>query len=257
MPKYKTVVFDSIGEMARLYFSMAIGKASTDMDRLRNISHYQPTTERLNIFVRRLANLKKLGTECVFVGHEQIDKIYAKGGEVAGKGQQPQEPIGVRGIPDLPGSTFPEELLRKCDVILRMRNVNRQPSWVAKEEPLGGNLDEPWVAGARFDAQQIRNGYLPASYEEIKKEAERLKIFNWLPPYIWIIYGRSKIGKTTTILKSFPKPIKLYDFDDGSHVLGPPEALTSMQIDVKKFDVEESKDYQNFLFDFETCFKAS
>jgi hypothetical protein len=255
LPKYGTVVFDTIGEMARLYFSKAIGKKSSDMDKLRNVSHYQPTTERLNIFTRRLDNLKKLGTECVFIGHEQIDKIYAKGGEIAGRGQQPQEPIGVRGIPDLPGSTFPEELLRKCDVILRMRNVNGKPTWVCKEEPLGGSLEEAWVAGARFDAGQIRNGYLPPSYTEIRKEAERLKIFNWQPPYIWMIYGRSKIGKTTVVLKSFPSPIKLYDFDKGSHVLGPPQMLIDQGIEVHSFDVENDADYNLFTVDFETCFK--
>lgn len=260
--KYATVVMDTIGEQARLYFSKAIGKSPKDMEKLRNVSHYQPTTERLNIFTRRLKDLKTRGSHCVFIGHEQIDKIYAEGGQIGQKGQQPQEPIGVRGIPDLPGSTFPEELLRKCDCILRMRMVSGKPTWVAREEPLGASLEKPWVAGCRFDAMALKfpndkgygNGYLPPSYQLIEQACLEQKLFNWQPPYIWMIYGRSKIGKTTTVLNTFPKPMIVYDFDDGTSVLGNQQRLTDMGITVKSFNVEASADYDRFLQDFEQCF---
>ncbi len=256
MPRYKTVVIDSIGEQARLYFSKAIKKHSGDSDTLRNISHYQPTTERLNIWIRRVEELKRTGVECVLVGHEQIDKIYAKGGEIGSKGQQPQDPIGVRGIPDLPGSTFPEELLRKCDCIFRARLVNGKVRWVAKEEPLGASIsDAPWVAGARFHAEMIMGGYLPPDYNEITRMAIEAKINNFQPPYIWMIYGRVKIGKTRMVCQTFPKPMKLFDFDHGSNVLGSAEDIKSMGIDVVQYSVEEQDDYDKFVADFASCFK--
>jgi hypothetical protein len=255
MPKYATVVCDSIGEQARLYFSKAIGKTADQSEASREITHYRPTTERLNIWIRRAEDLKKSGTNLVLIGHEQIDKIYATGGMIGEKGRPPQEPVGVRGMPDLPGQAFPEELLRKCDVILRMRILNGKPTWVAKEEPLSAGVpDAHWIAGARFNAGLIANGYLPPSYQLIKAEAEKLEIPNWLPPYIWMIYGKVKIGKTRVVAESFPKPMKYFDFDKGTSVLGPPETIKAMGIDVVQYRVEEKTDYDLFIKDFATCY---
>lgn len=261
MSKYKTVVIDTIGEQARLYFSKAMNKHSDDTETIRGPQNYPGTTERLNIWIRRAEDLKKLGIQLVVIGHEQIDKIYAKGSMIPEKGQPPNEPIGVRGIPDLPGATFPEELLRKIDCIVRMRLVNGKPCWIAKEEPLGASIsDAPWVAGCRFHAEHpaMKNGYLPCSWIEIEQLAlaamKSGAIDNWAPPYTWMIYGRVKIGKSRAVALTFPKPMKYFDFDHGLHVLGSPERIKEMGIDRVEYNVEESKDYDLFTKDFATCF---
>jgi hypothetical protein len=256
MPKYQTVFIDPVGELARLYFSKAIKKHAKDMEALREIYHYTPTTERLNIFLRRMQDLRATGTNIVFSGHEQVDKIYAKGGAIAAKGQPPPEPIAIRGMPDLPGSVAPEELMRKSDCVLRMRMVNGKPMWIAKPEPLGGSaMDSPWTAGCRFNALALNSmGYLPASFEEIAKLASDKPDANFNPPYIWIIYGATKIGKTRLIAQTFPKPMKMYDLDQGSHVLGTPDKIADMGIDLVTYNTEECDDYDRFLADIASCF---
>jgi hypothetical protein len=256
MPPYATVFVDSVGELARLYFSFAIKKHSGDMDNLREVYHYTPTTERLNIFFRRLQDLRDAGVNVVLSGHEQVEKIYAKGGAIGQKGQPPPEPIAIKGMPDLPGNVAPEELLRKVDCVLRMRLVNSKPMWISKNEPLGGSaMDSPWIAGCRFNVGAMSPIlYLPASYEEIVELGKKHPDAKFRPPYIWLIYGPPKIGKTRLIADTFPKPMKLYDLDRGSHVLGTPEEIKEMGIDRVIFNTEEMDDYTKFVGDIATCF---
>jgi hypothetical protein len=256
MPKYKTIVIDSVGEMARLYFSKTRGKKSTEMDNLRQINDYAPATERMNIMFRRLQDLRDKGVNIVFIGHEQIEKIYGKGGEIGGKGQAPPEPIAIKGMPDLPGKIAPEELMRKCDVILRNRLLNGQPIWVAKQESLGGSVAEaPWVAGCRFHTEALKPGsFLPPSYEEIVQLAAKVPDTNFAPPYIWMIYGAPKTKKTLLVCKTFPKPMRLFDLDRGRSVLGNDEKIKSMGIDPVSYNSEESSDYDRFVADITSCF---
>jgi hypothetical protein len=256
MPKFATVVFDSVGELARLYFSKARGKHANEMDNLRQLNDYTPTTERLNILFRRLQDLRDLGVEIVFIGHEQVDKIFAKGGEIAGKNQAPPEPIAVRGMPDLPGKVAPEELMRKCDNLLRQRMLGGKPTWVTKQEPLGGNaMDSPWVAGCRFNVLAMAPaGYLPSSYIEILELSKKFPLANFVPSYIWMIYGAPKIGKTRLVCETFPKPLLLYDFDRGRKVLGSDAAMQERGITPRQFNSEESTDYDRFLADLGGCF---
>lgn len=253
MPRLKTVVLDSVGEVARLFFSKSMNKHADDFETIRAVNHYPGATERLNILFRRLQDLRQAGVNVVIIGHEQIDKIYAKGGGIAAKGQQPSEPIGVRGIPDLPGSTAPKELLRKCDIIVRMRLLNGVPTWVAREEALGIGGDSPWVTGARFNGLAIKGGYWPASYAELESLARTTPNVDFRPPYIWMIYGRVKVGKTRTI-PTFPKPLRLYDLDRGSSVLGDPEKLKAEGIEIVTFNPEETNDYSPFISSIASCF---
>ncbi len=264
MPKYKTVVIDTLGEMVRLYFSKAIGKHAaidpkTEEKSMRNVSHFQPATERCNIWLRRAEDLKKQGTQLVILCHEQVDKIYAKGGEITPKGQQPQEPVSIQGIPDLPGSTFPHEVLRKCDAILRVRKVNGKLTWISFEEPLGPTVsDAPWVAGCRFYAEKLNNGFLPPSYIEIEKLAlaatAAKTIDNWNPPYIWLIYGRPRTQKTLSAALTFPKPMIYFDFDHGLHVLGSEEKIKNLGIEHVEYQVEDVNSYDPWVSRFATCF---
>jgi hypothetical protein len=256
VPKFATVVIDSGGELSRLYFSKARGKHASDMENLRQLNDYTPTTERLNILFRRLQDLRDTGTEIVIICHEQVDKIFAKGGEIGAKNAPPPEPMAVRGMPDLPGKVAPEELMRKSDNLLRMRVVNSKLMWVTKQEPLGGSAsDSPWIAGCRFDSLKLAPaGYLPASYIEIKNLASKCPEANFVPPYIWMIYGAPKIGKTRLVCNTFPKPLRLYDLDRGRKVLGSDEVIKAAGIIPVQFNSEECDDYTRFLADLATCF---
>lgn len=250
MPKYKTLFIDTVGEMARLYFSKGMGKHAGDFEKIRQVNDYAPATERLNIMFRSLQDLRDSGVEVVFSGNEQIEQIYAKGGAIAGKGQPTNEPITVKGLPDLPGKVAPEELLRKVDCILRMRILNGKLTWVAKPEPLGGSAtDCSWVAGCRFNVGD--NAWLPANYTEFIAKCK--DIDNFAPPYIWLIYAPPKIGKTRLIATTFPKPMCMIDLDRGAKVLGSPEKIKSMGIDLTTLNSEECDDYDKFKAIIATC----
>src|SRR6266571_1285749 len=125
MPKYATVAIDSSGELARLYFSKDMGKH--------------------------------------FTAHEDIEKIYAKGGMVASKGQAPPDPVAVKGWPDIPGKRAPDEFCRACDNVLRVRRVNNKPACIAQRESIGTGADY-WEVKDRFNGPAIQSGLLPASY---------------------------------------------------------------------------------------------
>lgn len=256
-PKYKTVAFDSVGELARLYFSKDMGKHAdkSGMEVIRGMQNYNGTTERLNMLVRRCKNLRDQGTEVVFLAHEQIERIYAKGGMMTKKGEQPQEPIAIKGLPEMPGKQTPEEFSRAADNVFRMRWQNGTPVWIARREPIGGGGDF-WEVKSRFDALKIQNGFLPASYPALLEAAQKanVKLDN---PYIWIIYGTFGLGKTRSLL-NWPRPIKIFDLDRGTTVIK--HEVDELRKKGEVFDIvddidcEESNHYEKFVSELEATF---
>ena len=77
--KYATVICDSVGELARLFFSFDLKKHSRDMNSIRGLQNYPGSTERLNMFARRQKVHRTEGVEIVFTAHEDIQRIYARG----------------------------------------------------------------------------------------------------------------------------------------------------------------------------------
>jgi hypothetical protein len=242
-PKYKTVAFDSCSELARLYFSKSMGKSSADFEKIRAMQDYPAATERLNMLIRRLKNLRDGGTEIVFTAHEDIQKVYARGGAMAGRGQQPSEPVAVKGWPDMPGNRTPDEMCRAADNVLHIRHVNKTPVAVAAREVLGAGGDY-WETKDRFNARALGNppGVLPFSYTKIEELAKAAG--TWDPPYIWIFYGPFGIGKTRALL-SFPRPLYLFDLDRGTKSI--PEAKNLPDFTIDSYDVEDSREYDRFV----------
>lgn len=256
MPKYKTVVFDSLSELARLFFSKDMNKSPDNFEAIRQINNYTPTTERLNMLVRRCKNLKKQGTEVVFLAHEQLEKVYAKGGMIVAKGQAPQEPIAIKGFPDMPGRQTPEEFCRAADNIFRVRNVNGVKQWIARREPIGGGGDY-WEVKDRFNALAISSGILPASYNELAELASKNPLCNWRPPYVWILYGTFGMHKTRSLL-TFPRPMFIFDLDRGTDSITKDVEqlrLKGEEITIyDKIDVESGADYPTFISELEATF---
>jgi hypothetical protein len=241
--KYATVAFDSCSEMARLYFSKAMNKTTLDTEKIRGMNDYPPATERMNMLIRRLKNLRDQGTEVVFTAHEDIQKVYARGGAMASKGQQPAEPVAVKGWPDMPGNRTPDEMCRAADNVLHVKIVNRQPVAVAAREVLGAGGDY-WETKDRFNARTIGAppGYLPFDYGKIAALAKPTGL--WNPAYIWIFYGPFGIGKTRALL-TFPRPLYLFDFDRGTKSI--PEIVGDKSFKVDSYDVEDSKECERFI----------
>src|SRR6266404_5805884 len=96
MPKYNTIVIDSVHEWARLTFSKDMRKSASDFESIRMVNNYPGATERINMVVRRFKDFQLKGIQVVMTAHEQIEKIYARGGMISGRGQPPSEPIGVK-----------------------------------------------------------------------------------------------------------------------------------------------------------------
>lgn len=249
-PKYSTVAVDSGHEWARLTFSYDMRKHAGDIDSIRAVNNYPGATERINMVVRRFKDLRKKGTNVVILVHEQIEKIYAKGGMITPKGQAPQEPIGVKGWPNLPGSTCPTEVMGACDNVFRMRRVNGKPAWICVPEALGGGGDN-WTAKDRFNAPALNAaGILPPSYSELKTLALAHPACTWNDPYIWLLYGEPGIGKTRSLL-TFPRPLLIFDIDQGtSSILGKHGELPD-QVDIFTYNSEECNDYMKFTKDIE------
>ena len=256
-PKYATVAIDSASELARLYFTKAMGKHSASTEAIREVSNYPPATERLNMLIRRLKNLRDAGTEIVFTAHEDIQKVYARGGMIAKRGEAPQEPIAVKGWPDMPGNRTPDEMCRAADNVLRVRSINGKPQWIAKRELLGGGGDY-WEVKDRFNGKELNGGYLPASYSELAKLALGAKPMLWNPAYIWIIYGSFGIGKTRSLL-TFPRPLKLFDLDRGAKsILYDVRLITEKEgpeaFVIESYDVEDVDSYDPFVASIAKCF---
>jgi AAA domain len=248
MPQYKTMAFDSAGDLARLYFSNDLKKHSKDTESIRQMNNYPGVTERLNMLVRRLKNARDAGIEVVFTAHEDIEKVYAKGSGMAGRGQPAPDPIAVKGWPDLPGKRAPEEFGRAADNILRVRRINQDWRWIAVPENIGPGAGN-WEVKDRFNAPAIQNGYLPNSYAAIAELASKNPKCNWDPPYIWLIYGPFGSHKTRSLL-TFPRPMVIFDTDRGTKSLAKSE-LTD--ITIKTYDPEECDDYTKFVGDMEAC----
>lgn len=254
MPKYNTVAFDSAGELARLYFSKDMGKTGTDSDTIRQMHNYPGSTERMNMLVRQLKQKRDLGVEIVFTAHEDIEKVYAKGGSMAAKGQTPPEPIAVKGWPDLPGKRAPDEFCRACDNVLRVRYLNGAPCWVARRETIGPGA-EFWEVKDRFNGKALVNGsgLLPPSYAEVKKLTLQANAEWWQPPYIWMLYGPFGIGKTRSLL-TFPPPILMFDLDHGTKSLTKTEIEKAQMTIIGDIDVENAADYSKFIGKFAAAF---
>lgn len=249
MSKFKTLAIDSASEWARLTFSFDMkkhaGDYAADKEKIRAVNNYPGATERINMVVRRLKDFRDSGMEIVIIAHEQIEKIYAKGGAITPKGGTPQEPIAVKGWPDLPGSTCPQEVMRACDNVFRVRLINGTPCWIAIPQSVGGGGDD-WEVKDRFNARVIRNGLLPADFREIAKLAQADSQCWWKPPYIWLIYGPPGIGKTRSLL-TFPRPIKILDIDRGTGSIGKEAAGSNGDISIAQFNSEEMDEYPAFL----------
>jgi hypothetical protein len=241
-PKWGTVAFDSASELARLYFTKSMGKTSQQTETIRSMKDYPAATERLNMVIRRLKNLREQGTEVVFTAHEDIQKIYARGSGMAGRGEQPSEPIAVKGWPDMPGTRTPDEMCRAADNVLHIRMQNKLPVAVAARELLGAGSDY-WETKDRFNARTLGSppGILPFDYNRMAELASAKGL--WDPAYIWIFYGPFGIGKTRALL-TFPRPLYLFDLDCGTKSI--PEAKGDISITIDSYDVEDVKDYDRF-----------
>lgn len=253
-PKYKTVLFDSAGDLARLGFSYdmkkhaGFGDSKAYKEQIRQMNNYPGTSERLNMLIRRMKDLRdNRGVEVVFTAHEDIEKIYAKGSGIAVKGQPPADPIAIKGWPDLPGRRGPDEFCRAADNVLRMRTVNGKPVLIASKESLGPGCGN-WETKDRFNGLAIQNGILPPSYLEIKAKAEAIE--SWMAPYIWVIYGPFGIGKTRLVATTFPKPMKVYDLDKGFASVSKKER-EGIEV-INKYNSEECDDWEPFMCDVES-----
>ena len=222
-----------------------MGKSGSDTEKIRAMQNYPGSTERMNMLVRSLKQKRDQGVEIVFTAHEDIEKIYAKGGAMAAKGQAPPDPVAVKGWPDIPGKRAPDEFCRACDNVLRVRYLNGKPTWIARREPIGTGA-EFWEVKDRFNGPSVQSGLLPASYGEVKRLTQLANLEWWQAPYIWMLYGPFGIGKTRSIL-TFPQPILLFDLDHGTKSLTKTEIAAAQMTIVSDIDVEESNDYTKFI----------
>lgn len=249
MSKYATVFVDSSSELARLFFSKSMGKGSQDMENIRGLKNYPEATERLNMLIRRMKNLRDRGTEVFFTAHEDIQKIYARGGMMGSASGAPQEPIGVKGWPDMPGNRTPDEMCRAADNVLRIRYINGKPMIVAKREALGGGGDY-WEVKDRFNAPTISGGYLPFNYTQLAELANKQTPKLWAAPYIWILYGAFGIGKTRFSL-TCPRPLLFLDLDRGTKSIDSEVQEINRKeagsFRIESFDVENATEYPRFL----------
>jgi hypothetical protein len=255
----KSLVIDSVHEWARLTFSFDMKKHAAIADKnglteqIRQINNYPGATERLNMVVRRFKDYRdKQNMDVIMLVHEQIEKIYARGGMISGKGKAPSEPIGVMGWPNIPGSTAPTEIMGVCDNVFRIRPVNGTPAWICKPEPLGdGTAGDNWTAKDRFGGTILNPaGILPASYVELKSKIDAHPQLFWGGPYIWMIYGVPGVGKTRSLL-TFPRPMHIFDIDHGCKVLLDKNGKLPDGITVTQYNSEESDDYPKFISDLE------
>lgn len=252
MPKYGTVAIDSAGELARLFFSRDMGKTGSDREKIRAMNNYPGSTERLNMLVRSLKQKRDKGVEIVFTAHEDVEKVFARGGAMASKGAPPSEPIAVRGQPDLPGSRIPSEFCRACDNVLRVRLVNGKPNWIANREPLGTGADY-WEVKDRFNGPAVSGGFLPASYSELKGLVQKANPEWWRAPYIWMLYAPFGMRKTRSLL-TFPPPILVFDLDLGTKSITKTEKEAAQMTIIDDINVEDGTHYDKFFGQLEAAF---
>lgn len=247
IPPFKgTLAIDSLGEWSRLTFAKSMKHDRWNIEELRAVNDYGGSTERISIILRRLKEIRdRYNVNIVVTAHEGIDKIFAKGGMIAQRGSTPSEPIAVYGRPDIPGTAATAEILRAFDNILRVRLNGSNLVWVARPEALGGG-GNTWEVKDRFNALAIANGYLPPSYEEIRKAALSNPACNWNEPYMWLIYGPQGYQKTRKLL-TFPLPIHLFDIDRGSSVLAKEEK--EGKVIIHKYEPDDASEYERFITD--------
>jgi hypothetical protein len=255
MPRYATIAIDSLSEMGRLTFSKDMGKHARDLEKIRQLNNWPGATERINMLVRRIKDYKDRGIETVIIAHEQVERFYIKGSGIAGKGEVAEAPYAVKGLPDIPGKQAPEEVVRACDNVFRVRMVNSVPHWITVPESMGGG-DAQWVVKDRFGASRLTpNKYLPADFEKVKQLAltnPEVKL-DFELPYVWLIYGAPGLGKTRSLM-SFPKPIIIFDIDRGTDSIK--RHIDDVNVIVKQYNSEEADDYARFLTDLEAAYKV-
>jgi hypothetical protein len=251
---YKTVAIDSASELSRLFFSQVMARSlkfSESMEQIRNMKQYPGATERLNILARRLKNMRAMGINVVIVAHEAIDAIYAGKASVMSENN---EPAAIMGRVDVPGRRGPEEVMRVADNIFRVRIQNQKFVWMCKPEPIPGAAGAVWQVKDRFNAAKIAPaGGLPNSYTELEKKALALNLPGWNPPYIWIIYGAVGFQKTLSLL-TFPRPLLVFDLDNGAEVMKGHELWDPETVDILSYDSENPAHYTRFKTDIETIF---
>jgi hypothetical protein len=204
-----------------------------------------------------MKNLRNSGTEVFFTAHEDIEKVYARGGMITAKGQTQQEPIAVKGWPDLPGKRTPDEMCRAADNVLHARYLNGKSVLVCKREPIGGGGDS-WEVKDRFNGPSVNNGYLPFDYRSIETLLKAQQPCLWSAPYVWIIYGPFGIGKTRFSL-TVPRPILFLDLDQGTKSIEADvkrirETEGDSSFQIESFDVENSAEYSRFIKCINQCF---
>jgi hypothetical protein len=234
-----------------------MNKETKDDDNIRAINNYPEATERMNMLIRRLKNLRDAGTEVFFTAHEDIQQVYAKGGSITPKGKTPQDPIAVKGWPDMPGKRTPDEMCRAADNVFRIRYVNGKPTIIARREPLSSSTDF-WEVKDRFNAPSINGGFLPLNYAELKALVERQVPNLWSAPYVWILYGAFGIGKTRFAL-TVPRPVLLLDLDRGTKSIeADVNAIRAKEgaeaFAIESFDVESASEYPRFVKLVNQCF---
>lgn len=250
MPKYKTLVIDSMSELARLAFARDMAKDSTDMETFYDIRNWTGATERIAIVIRRLKDFRDFGGEykglhIYLTANEQIDREYPKGSSIGRKGEPAPEPFAIKGMLDLPGKVMPETIGRGCNCVLRIRRVNGKPTLIARPESISGSAE--WIVKDHLGLCNIQNGFLPADWRQVQ---QLIKDTN---SYIVLVYGAIGMGKTRMIA-TFPKPIKVLDIDRGTRSLWqngqpPPD------IDIIPFNSEKGDDYLRFLGELEATLK--
>jgi hypothetical protein len=252
--KYNTVVIDSAGELARLYFSKDLNKTADDTEKIRAVNNYPGATERLNMFIRRCKDLKKEGINVVFTAHEDIQRVYGRGTGIAPRGQQAPEPVAVKGQLDLPGNRTPDEFSRAADNIFHVRYVSGKPAWIARREAMTAN--DYWEVKDRFGGPLIQAGILPAHWGQLEALAKANPQCYWKPPYITVLYGPPGIGKTRSLL-SFPTPLYLFDLDRGSVVIEREMQMTpDLYVVNDTINPEHGPDYEEFVSTFATFFNG-
>lgn len=250
-----TLAIDSLGEWARLTFAKEMSHESWDLEDLRKVNDFGGATERIAACLRRLKNIRdEYQVNIVVTAHEGIDRIYAKGGMVAKKGESSNEPIEIWGRPDIPGTSATNEILRAFDNIFRVKKIGTTYKWSAVHEALGGG-GNTWQVKDRFNAGAIQNGYLPPSWEEIRKLALANPLCNWNEPYMTLIYGPQGYQKTRSLI-SWPQPIYLHDIDRGASVLA--KEAKEGKVIIRSYDPEDHRSYNKFISElFGTVANAS
>lgn len=148
---YNSVVIDPVKEFSveTQTFSKGPGGSLEPME----LKLWGGAQERAAIAFRVLRNLRDKGVFIYLTGGELIDKDFVTDPRSLPKGASPEQPFSVTATVDLPGKLV-GVIEHLCDVQLRARPLNGEPTWVAVAESLpSGNCS--WVTKDRF-------GRLPA-----------------------------------------------------------------------------------------------